>query len=228
MGSVRFLLNFKKCFERKIALSLFEGALVVLLSLEGSALPAGSLVAQVVTTGPPRRYVLLLANCHHRHDPYAITVVVTCYSWTTNIMMHTHLLYLVPCALVLAAPNKPRIGPENEKDLEQVQAATTCQTAILRCCTPKTPTTDATWRCFEKNNCGGLFVVHEINDNNNNAEPSLGACAYLSKVKSMIEEVGNKESIDKETFEEELPKEELPIEEEIDTEISERNVGRPS
>ena len=36
-------------------------------------------------------------------------------------------------------------------------------------------------RCFEKNNCGGLFVVHEIKDNNNNAEPSLGACAYLSK-----------------------------------------------
>jgi len=34
---------------------------VVLLSLEGSALPAGSLVAQVVTTGPPGRYVLLLA-----------------------------------------------------------------------------------------------------------------------------------------------------------------------
>jgi len=96
-------------------------------------------------------------------------------------MMHTLFLCLVPCALVLAAPNNPRIGPENEKDLEQVQAATTCQTAILRCCTPKTPTTDATWRCFEKNNCGGLFVVHEINDNNNNAEPSLGACAYLSK-----------------------------------------------
>jgi len=51
----------------------------------------------------------------------------------------------------------------------------------------------------------------------------------------MIEEVGNEKSIDKEeeeednkeTFEEELPKEELPIEEEIDTEISERNVGRP-
>jgi len=150
-------------------------------------------------------------------------------------MMHTLLLCLVATTLVLAAPNNPRIGPENEKDLEQVQAATTCQTAILRCCTPKTPTTDATWRCFEKNNCGGLFVVHEINDNNNNAEPSLGACAYLSKVKSMIEEVGNEESIDKEeeeevnkeTFEEELPKEELPIEEEIDTEISERNVGRP-
>ena len=106
--------------------------MVVLLSLEGNALPAGSLVAQVVTTGPPGRYVLLLANCHHRHQPYVITVVATCHSWTTNIMMHTLLLCLVATTLVLAAPNKPRIGPENEKDLEQVQAATTCQTAILR------------------------------------------------------------------------------------------------
>ena len=130
--SLWFLLNIKKWFERKIVLSLFEGALLVLLSLEGSALPAGSLVAQVVTTGPPGRYVLLLANCHHRHQPYVITVVATCHSWTTNIMMHTLFLCLVPCALVLAAPNNPRIGPENEKDLEQVQAATTCQTAILR------------------------------------------------------------------------------------------------
>ena len=55
------------------------------------------------------------------------------------------------------------------------------------------------------------------------------------QVKSMIEEVGNEESSDKEeekevnkeTLEEELPKNELPIEEEVDTEISERNVGRP-
>ena len=47
-------------------------------------------------------------------------------------MMHTLLLCLVATTLVLAAPNNPRIGPENEKDLEQVQAATTCQTAILR------------------------------------------------------------------------------------------------
>ena len=47
-------------------------------------------------------------------------------------MMHILLLCLVATTLVLAAPNKPRIGPENEKDLEQVQAATTCQTAILR------------------------------------------------------------------------------------------------
>ena len=130
--SLWFLLNIKKWFERKIVLSLFEGALLVLLSLEGSALPAGSLVAQVVTTGPPGRYVLLLANCHHRHQPYVITVVATCHSWTTNIMMHTLLLCLVATTLVLAAPNNPRIGPENEKDLEQVQAATTCQTAILR------------------------------------------------------------------------------------------------
>ena len=130
--SLWFLLNIKKWFERKIVLSLFEGALLVLLSLEGSALPAGSLVAQVVTTGPPRRYVLLLAHCHHRLHPFVITVVVTCHSWTTNIMMHTLLLCLVATTLVLAAPNNPRIGPENEKDLEQVQAATTCQTAILR------------------------------------------------------------------------------------------------
>ena len=51
------------------------------------------------------------------------------------------------------------------------------------------------------------------------------------QVKSMIEEVGNEESsykeVKKETLEEELPKNELPIEEEVDTEISERNVGRP-
>merc|ERR1712156_1094564 len=106
-----------------------------------------------VTTGPPGRYVLLLANCHHRHHPYAITVVVTCHSRTTNIMMHTHLLYLVPCALVLAAPNKPRIGPENEKDLEQVQAATTCQTAILRCCTPKTPSAPSSSSCPACTSC---------------------------------------------------------------------------
>ena len=48
--------------------------------------------------------------------------------------------------------------------------------------------------------------------------------------KSMIEEVGNEESIDKEEEEEvnkETFEEELPIEEEVDTEISERNVGRP-
>ena len=68
---------------------------------------------------------------------------------------------------------------------------------ICRCCTPNTPTTDATWRwvlinseewmfdgtfdgrCFEKNSCGGLFVVH-TNDTVTNV--ALGACAFLSKV----------------------------------------------
>merc|ERR1712014_12190 len=51
----------------------------------------------------------------------------------------------------------------------------------------------------------------------------------------MIEEVGNEESSEESSdkrgqqrnLEEELPKNELPIEEEVDTEISERNVGRP-
>merc|ERR1712212_63847 len=144
------------------------------------------------------------------------TKLLLCSNMSTKLLLIT----FVSSSLVAAAPNKlirPKRLTQEESDM--ISAATTCQTAILRCCTPKTPTTDATWRCFEKNNCGGLFVVHEINDNNNNAEPSLGACAYLSKVKSMIEEVGNEESIDKEeeeednkeTFEEELPKEELPI-----------------
>merc|ERR1712156_168486 len=101
MGSVRFLLNFKKCFERKIALSLFEGALVVLLSLEGSALPAGSLVAQVVTTGPPGRDVLLLANCHHHHLCISTTASPSLLL-LDNKHHDAHSLAL-PCALCLSA-----------------------------------------------------------------------------------------------------------------------------
>merc|ERR1712212_544748 len=123
------------------------------------------------------------------------TKLLLCSNMSTKLLLIT----FVSSSLVAAAPNKlirPKRLTQEESDM--ISAATTCQTAILRCCTPKTPTTDATWRCFEKNNCGGLFVVHEINDNNNNAEPSLGACAYLAKVKSMIEEVGNEESSDKE------------------------------
>jgi len=136
-------------------------------------------------------------------------------------MSTTLLLLLVSVSfsslLVVAAPNRSTqeedlIGPENssqdligpEKDdqeggligpvkdeSELISAATTCQTAILRCCTPNTPTTDATWRCFEKNSCGGLFVVH-TNDTRTNI--ALGACAFLSKVKELVDEEDNTDS----------------------------------
>jgi len=100
------------------------------------------------------------------------------------------LLAFVFSALVGAAPKEVFIGPE--KLIEEESAATTCQTAILRCCTPNTPTTDATWRCFEKNSCGGLFVVH-TNDTVTNV--ALGACAFLSKVKDLVAEEKNSESL---------------------------------
>jgi hypothetical protein len=104
-------------------------------------------------------------------------------------MSTTPLLFLVSYSslLVLAAPNKSTqeeglIGPENlnEDEPELISTATTCQTAILRCCSPNTPTTDATWRCFEKNSCGGLFAVQTRSNN------ALGACAFLSKVEKFI------------------------------------------
>jgi len=93
---------------------------------------------------------------------------------------------------VVAAPIQEGglIGPEKEES-ELISAATTCQTAILRCCTPNTPTTDATWRCFEKNSCGGLFVVH-TNDTETNI--TLGACAFLSKIKELVDEEDNNDS----------------------------------
>jgi len=114
-------------------------------------------------------------------------------------MSTTLLLLLVSVSfsslLVVAAPNrstqeKGLIGPEKEES-ELISAATTCQTAILRCCTPNTPTTDATWRCFEKNSCGGLFVVH-TNDTETNI--TLGACAFLSKIKELVDEEDNTDS----------------------------------
>jgi len=117
--------------------------------------------------------------------------------------MQTSLLLLLVFASysslsVVAAPNKSTqeeglIGPENssQDETELISAATTCQTAILRCCTPNTPTTDATWRCFEKNSCGGLFVVH-TNDTRTNI--ALGACAFLSKVKELVDEEDNTDS----------------------------------
>lgn len=117
--------------------------------------------------------------------------------------MQTSLLLLLAFTsysslLVVAAPNKSTqekglIGPENssQDETELISAATTCQTAILRCCTPNTPTTDATWRCFEKNSCGGLFVVH-TNDTLTNI--ALGACAFLSKVKELVDEEDNTDS----------------------------------
>jgi len=106
-------------------------------------------------------------------------------------------------SLVAAAPQGALIGPQKftEEESEIISPATTCQTAILRCCTPDTPTTNATWRCFEKNSCGGLFVVHS-NDTRTNL--ALGACAFLSKVRDLIDEEDNTDSL-----------------------VSERNVGRP-
>jgi len=126
-------------------------------------------------------------------------------------MSTTLLLLLVSVSfsslLVVAAPNRSTqeedlIGPEKEDqeggligpvkdESELISAATTCQTAILRCCTPNTPTTDATWRCFEKNSCGGLFVVH-TNDTETNI--TLGACAFLSKIKELVDEEDNSDS----------------------------------
>jgi hypothetical protein len=112
-------------------------------------------------------------------------------------MSTTPLLFLVSYSslLVLAAPNKSTqeeglIGPENlnEDEPELISTATTCQTAILRCCSPNTPTTDATWRCFEKNSCGGLFAVQTRTNN------ALGACAFLSKVKELVDEEDNTDS----------------------------------
>merc|ERR1712198_780623 len=106
-------------------------------------------------------------------------------------------------SLVAAAPQRGLIGPQkfSEEESDMISAVTTCQTAVLRCCTPDTPTTNATWRCFEKNSCGGLFVVHS-NDTRTNI--ALGACAFLSKVKDLIDEEDN-----------------------VDSLVSERNVGRP-
>jgi len=134
---------------------------------------------------------------------------------TTRSMLTTHLSCIMSTTLLLlcllvsfsflvaAAPQRGLIGPQkfSEEESDMISAVTTCQTAILRCCTPDTPTTNATWRCFEKNSCGGLFVVHS-NDTRTNI--ALGACAFLSKVKDLIDE-----------------------EDKIDSLVSERNVGRP-
>jgi len=120
--------------------------------------------------------------------------------------MSTSSLLLLACVSsfsflpVTAAPNRSAaqeegemIGPKNFEDPELISSATTCQTAILRCCTPDTPTTNATWRCFEKNSCGGLFVVHSKDDTDQD-NISLGACAFLSKVKELVDEEDKTES----------------------------------
>merc|ERR1712233_304165 len=134
---------------------------------------------------------------------------------TTRSMLTTHLSCIMSTTLLLlcllvsfsflvaAAPQRGLIGPQkfSEEESDMISAVTTCQTAILRCCTPDTPTTNATWRGFEKNSCGGLFVVHS-NDTRTNI--ALGACAFLSKVKDLIDEEDN-----------------------VDSLVSERNVGRP-
>jgi len=123
---------------------------------------------------------------------------------------------------VTAAPNRSTqdlIGPENFKE-EMISSATTCQTAILRCCTPDTPTTNATWRCFEKNSCGGLFVVHDKNDTDRN-NIDLGACAFLSQVKELVDEEDNTESTDVNVDEEEN------TDSTDSTDVSVRNEGNP-
>jgi len=115
-------------------------------------------------------------------------------SMSTTLLL---IAFVSSSMLVAAAPNKltqgalirPKRLTQEESDM--ISAATTCQVAILRCCAPDTPTTDATWRCFEKNNCGGLFVVHS---NATRTNMALGACAFFSKVKSLIEEEDNTDS----------------------------------
>jgi len=117
-----------------------------------------------------------------------LTKLLLCSNMSTKLLLIT----FVSSSLVAAAPNKlirPKRLTQEESDM--ISAATTCQAAILRCCSPDTPTTDATWRCFEKNNCGGLFVVHS-NDTRTNI--ALGACAFLSKVKGLIDEEENTDS----------------------------------
>merc|ERR1712233_198465 len=124
-------------------------------------------------------------------------ILKTRQSMTTSSLLLLAFLFSFAFMSVTAAPNRATqdlIGPENF-DSEMISSATTCQTAILRCCTPDTPTTNATWRCFEKNSCGGLFVVHDKNDTDRN-NIALGACAFLSQVKELVDEEDNTESTD--------------------------------
>merc|ERR1711934_367861 len=61
----------------------------------------------------------------------------------------------------------------------QAQASvSTCQEAILRCCSVGQKATSETWRCFEQNNCGGLFTAHE----EGTGRGDLGACAFVPSV----------------------------------------------
>jgi len=57
-------------------------------------------------------------------------------------------------------------------------AKSPCQEAILRCCSPGQAATGATWRCFEQNNCAGLFTAHE----EGTSRTDLGACAFHTDV----------------------------------------------
>jgi len=140
---------------------------------------------------------------------------------TTSSLLLLAFLFSFAFMSVTAAPNRATqdlIGPENF-DSEMISSATTCQTAILRCCTPDTPTTNATWRCFEKNSCGGLFVVHDKNDTDRN-NIALGACAFLSQVKELVDEEDNTESTDV-SFEEDN------TDSTDSTDVSVRNEGNP-
>ena len=72
-------------------------------------------------------------------------------------------------------------------------------------------------RCFEKNSCGGLFVVHS-NDTRTNI--ALGACAFLSKVQTF------KAQYSESAFYMQV-KDLIDEEDNVDSLVSERNVGRP-
>merc|ERR550517_572872 len=62
-------------------------------------------------------------------------------------------------------------------------AKSPCQEAILRCCSPGQAATGATWRCFEQNNCAGLFTAHE----EGTARTDLGACAFHADVLNSLD-----------------------------------------
>merc|ERR1712008_306976 len=86
----------------------------------------------------------------------------------------THAAEMWPLLLLLAFPPA------------QCAEATPCQQAILRCCSPSLPASNSTWRCFEKNDCSGLFVVTTNKTSPNNKR--FGACAYFSEVLESLED----------------------------------------
>merc|ERR1712130_434878 len=77
---------------------------------------------------------------------------------------------------------------------ETTTRVSACETAILRCCSPGLPAIDSTWRCFEKNNCDGLFSVlgplEDIDGPAHNNKQNLGACAYFPMLLEKLETEG--------------------------------------